>query len=347
MARIALVHDVAGVAAVQAGLLRSAGHEVDQIELPIIGARWKWPAKALALPFRLAAYLPAVNKIRNGRYDVVHIHWIANGVVGVFARRPFFAQAHGSDLHVNFDNPIYRRVSNMVLKKATNVFYVTPNLLPYLRDVDDKAVYLPNPVDMRGIGSPYPAPTQVSKVLIFTRLHRVKGVDQIFPAVDRLVPSFDVAALDWGPLARDYVRRYKDRVRFVKPMAHADIGPFLNGFDVVIGQMWQGILSLMEIEALATGRPVITAIDWKLYPSDPPPVIAASNAGEIADAVEDLRAHPERLAEISRLGREWALRNHSYSHHLELLETTYFGAAHHAPARESVGAAGRAERHDL
>ena len=347
MARIALVHDVAGVASVQAGLLRSAGHEVDQIELPIIGARWKWPAKAFALPFRLAAYLPAVNKIRNGRYDIVHIHWVANGVVGVFARRPFFAQAHGSDLHVNFNNAIYKRVSSMVLKKATKVFYVTPNLRSFLRDVDAKAVYLPNPVDMRGIGSPYPAPTQVSKVVIFTRLHRVKGVDQIFPAVDQLSGKFEVSALDWGPLARDYVRRYKDRVRFVKPMAHGDIGPFLNGFDVVIGQMRQGILSLMEIEALATGRPVITAIDRSLYPDDPPPVISASNATDIAAAVEDLRAHPDRLPEISRLGREWALRNHSYSHHLELLEATYFGRERPAaPARESVGA-GVAQRHDL
>jgi glycosyltransferase involved in cell wall biosynthesis len=343
VARIALVHDVAGVAAVQAGLLRSAGHEVDQIALPILGARWKWPAKALTLPFRLAAYLPAVNKIRSGRYDVVHIHWIANGVVGLFARRPFFAQAHGSDLHVNFNNPIYRRISSMVLRKATNVFYVTPNLRTYLSDVDEKAVYLPNPVDMRGIGTPYPAPTQVSNVLIFTRLHRVKGVDQIFPAVDRLIRSVRVVALDWGPLAGDYVRRYKDRVRFVKPMAHADIGPFLNGFDVVIGQMRQGILSLMEIEALATGRPVITAIDWSLYPTDPPPVIPASSAADIAEAVEDLRTHPERLVDLSRLGREWALRNHSYSHHLQLLESTYFGTAQPAAPGESVPAGLRHE----
>ena len=347
MARIALVHDVAGVASVQAGLLRSAGHEVDQIELPVIGARWKWPAKALALPFRLAAYLPAVNRIRKGRYDIVHIHWVANGIVGVFARRPFFAQAHGSDLHVNFNNAVYKRISRMVLKRAANVFYVTPNLRSFLRDFDDKAVYLPNPVDMRGIGSPYPAPTEVAKVVIFTRLHPVKGVDQIFPAVARLSRSFEVSALDWGPLARDYVRRYKDSVHFVKPMAHADIGAFLNRFDVVVGQMKQGILSLMEIEALAAGRPVITAIDWSLYPDDPPPVIPASNASEIAAAVEDLHAHPARLAEISRLGREWALRNHSYSHHLELLEATYFGRERPAqPARESVGA-GVAERHDL
>ncbi|HEX9363004.1 MAG TPA: glycosyltransferase family 4 protein [Candidatus Dormibacteraeota bacterium] len=346
MARIALVHDVAGVAAVQAGLLRSAGHDVDLIELPDTGARWRWPVKALALPFRVAAYLPAVNRLRKGDYDVVHIHWIANGIVGLMAGRGFFAQAHGSDLHVNFNNPLYRAVSRSVLKKARKVFYVTPNLRSYLHEVDAKAVYLPNPVDMRGIGAPFPAPTQVSKVLIFTRLHPVKGVDRIFPAVESLVRTVDVTALDWGPLARDYMKRYGDKVHFVQPMPHPDVGTFLSGFDVVIGQMHQGILSLMEIEALATGRPVITAIDWSLYPTDPPPVTAASNAVEIAQAVEDLRKHPDRLAEISRLGREWALRNHSYSHHLQLLESAYFGSAQHAAPRESVSA-GQAERQDL
>jgi len=326
VARIALVHDVAGVAAVQAELLRSAGHEVDQIKLPVLGAGWKWPFKALALPIRFAAYLPTVMRLRSGHYDVVHVHWIANGIVGVLAGRAFFAQAHGSDLHLNFNNSVYRRVSNLVLQKATKVFYVTPNLRSYLREVDAKAVYLPNPVDMRGIGVPYPAPLEVSKVLIFTRLHAVKGVDQIFPAVERLSKSVEVTALEWGPLARDLARRYRHAVRFVKPVAHENVGELLRDFDAVIGQMRQGILSLMEIEALATGRPVITAIDWSLYPTDPPPVIAASNPDEIVAAVEKLRREPDTLADLSQRARDWALRNHSYVNHLRLLQDAYFGA---------------------
>ena len=64
MARIALVHDVAGVAAVQAELLRSAGHEVDELSLPVVGASWDWPAKAFALPLRLLLYWPAAFRRR-------------------------------------------------------------------------------------------------------------------------------------------------------------------------------------------------------------------------------------------------------------------------------------------
>src|SRR5947209_3805501 len=86
-------------------------------------------------------------------------------------------------------------------------------------------------------------------------------------------------------------------------------------------------LSLMEIEALAAGRPLITAIDWSLYRDDPPPVIAAEGADAIVAAVEKLKNAPGELAGLSRSGRDWVFRNHSYAHHLQLLEAAYFGTA--------------------
>ena len=327
MARIALVHDIAGVAAVQADLLRGAGHQVDQIALPAFGATWKWPAKTIALPVRMAAYLPTIARLRRSKYDVVHIHWLSQGIVGVLLRRSFFAQVHGSDVHTNLDNPVYRWVNRSVLKHASKIFYVTPNLRAYLHDVDDKLVYLPNPVDLSAAGQPLAAPSRVAKVLIFTRLDPIKGVDRIFPAVERLSQIVKVTAFDWGSLARDYVQKYGRWVQFVKPVPHSDIGPFLSQFDVVIGQMRQGVLGLMEIEALAAGRPLIAAIDLALYEDDAPPVIVASGVEEVFGAVERLRSAPDGLAAVSRQGREWALRNHSPRHHLQLLEAAYFDRA--------------------
>jgi glycosyltransferase involved in cell wall biosynthesis len=327
VARIALVHDIAGIAAIQADLLRGAGHEVDQFALPVVGASWRWPGKAFALPIRLASYLPAAGRLRRGRYDVIHIHWLTHGIVGVMAGRPFYAQAHGSDLHMNLKNPVYRRITNTVLDRAKKVFYVTPNLPAFLERYSEKLLYLPNPVEIQGIERPVPPPTELSKVVIFTRLDPVKGVDSIFPAVERLSKMVEVTALDWGPLAREYRRKYGAWVRFAKPIPHDDVGTFLRQFDVVIGQMRQGILSLMEIEALSAGRPLITAVDWSLYPVDPPPVIAASGGDAIVAAVEKLHGNPSELARLSREGRDWAVRNHGYAHHLQLLESAYFGSA--------------------
>jgi glycosyltransferase involved in cell wall biosynthesis len=325
VARIAIVHDIAGVATVQAQILRAAGHEVDQISLPKVGAAWRWPAKALTIPVRLAAYLPAIRRLRSKRYDVVHIHWLSQGVVGLLISRPFFAQAHGSDLHVNMGRPVLRTVTRLVMKKAKAVFYVTPNLPAFAAGFESKFVYLPNPL-ATDEPDQHPPPKSLARAVIFTRLDPVKGVDRIFPAADRLSRSVELTGLDWGPLAAEYVPRYSRVVKFVRPMPHDEIGAFLSQFDIVVGQMHQGILSLSELEAMAAGRPVITGIDWSLYRDDPPPVVAASNGDEVADAVERLKNDQIELARLSREGRAWVQRNHGHARHLRALEEAYFGA---------------------
>jgi hypothetical protein len=106
-----LVHEIAGVAKVQAQGLRDAGHEVDQIALSQIGASWGWPVKGLAIPLLLASHLPAIRKLRSNHYDIVHIHWLSQGIVGLLIGGPFFAQAHGSDLHVNLRNLVLRMLT--------------------------------------------------------------------------------------------------------------------------------------------------------------------------------------------------------------------------------------------
>jgi glycosyltransferase involved in cell wall biosynthesis len=324
VARIAIVHDIAGVAKVQARLLRSAGHDVDEISLPRTGASWRWPFKALALVIRVLAYLPAAGRLRGGRYDVVHIHWLPVGIVGVMAGVTFHVQAHGSDLHSNLRNPILRWVTRLVLRRAKSVFYVTPNLLAYLKGFESKARPLPNPVEPGEVAPESLPPEGVSNVVIFTRLDPVKGVDRIFPAVAELAGTVKLSALDWGPLAVEYEKRYGGQVHFVDTVPHEQIGAFLLQFDLVIGQMLQGILSLMELEAMAAGRPLITGVDWDLYKEDRPPVLRAAGPGEIVTAVKSLTADRSELTRLSREGREWVGRNHGYAHHLQLLEASYF-----------------------
>src|SRR5262249_32883332 len=158
----------------------------------------------------------------------------SQGMVGVLAGVPFFAQAHGSDLHANLQNPAYRGITRSVLRQATKVFYVTPNLRAYLDAFQYKLVWLPNPVD---VGPERQPPTQARKVLIFTRLHPIKGVELIFPAVTALrAIGIELTVPAYGPLAAELRGRYGGDVRFVEPIPHERITEFLAGFDMVIGQ---------------------------------------------------------------------------------------------------------------
>jgi glycosyltransferase involved in cell wall biosynthesis len=127
-------------------------------------------------------------------------------------------------------------------------------------------------------------------------------------------------------LAPSYVRDYSRWVTFVAPIPHRGVADFLAGFDLVIGQMRQGVLGLMEVEALAAGRPLITALDEALYAGDPPPLVRATGPDQIVAAVDRLRDDAGELARLSASGREWAIRNHSPARHLQLLEAAYFGA---------------------
>jgi len=326
MARIALVHDIAGVATVQAEILRRAGHEVDHIRLADFGARWHWIAKALTLPARILAYLPAVLKLRRGRYDVIHIHWVPRGLVGLLSRRPFLIQAHGSDLHKEINTPGLFSLNRRVLEDARVIFYVTPNLEPYIHRFAGKLCYLPNPINVPlAAGSARP-PQSVRRVLIFTRLDPVKGVEKVFPAAERLSEMVELTALAWGPLAEEYRERYGRFVRFVEPVPHHQVGQFLEQFDLVVGQMEQGALGLSEIEAMAVGRPLITGIDRSLYyAGDKPPVVFSGNPDQLIEQIEALHGDAKRLANLSREGREWVRRNHGHERHLELLERAYFG----------------------
>jgi glycosyltransferase involved in cell wall biosynthesis len=327
VARIALVHDIAGVADAQAAILRRAGHQIDQIRLPDFGPRWHWLAKAVTMPLRVALYLPAIVRIARTDYDVIHIHWITRGLVGVLAGKPFLIQAHGSDVHKR-DKPGMVALNRAVLKRATTIFYVTPNLKGFLSDYSSRLRYLPNPVNVPDLALAANAPDGVRSIFIFMRLDPVKAPQMVFPGVARLAAKgIALTALAWGPLTAEYVRDYGSVVRFVDPVQHAEMNAFLRQFDLVVGQMKQGILGLSELEAMAAGRPVITAIDRSLYQDDDPPVVLASNPDELVDEVERLRNDPGRLQQLSRDGRAYVSRNHGDQHHLAILEAAYFGSA--------------------
>src|SRR5712691_6521474 len=132
VARIAIVNDIAGVAQLEVAGLRRVGWEVDFYDLPKPGATWPVWAKALALPMRLAMYLPVVLRLRRGRYDLVHVHFVSQGIVGAASGRPFFLHAHGSDLHLNMRNALMRWWSRAWMNRARGIFYVTPNLAGFV-----------------------------------------------------------------------------------------------------------------------------------------------------------------------------------------------------------------------
>jgi glycosyltransferase involved in cell wall biosynthesis len=322
VARIAIVNDIAGVAQLEVAGLRHAGWDVDFYELPKPGASWPVWAKALTLPVRLAMYLPVVLSLRRGRYDLVHVHFVSQGVVGAASGRPFFLHAHGSDLHLNMRNALMRWWSRAWMKRARGVFYVTPNLAGFVASLGPKAKLVPNPVET-ALFAAVPTPHRVENVLVFMRLEPIKGAEIAFEAADQIAGVVSLAALDWGPQAAGYRGRHAKHVHFIPPVPHGDVPELLAHYDAVIGQLAQGVPGLSELEAMAAGRVVLMRLDADLFPGDAPPVVNVRSGKEIVAALDRLRGDAAEVRRLSEAGRAWVERNHGIDAHVQTLIESY------------------------
>ena len=322
LGRVAIVNDVAGVARLEATGLRQAGWEVDFYDLRKPGASLPFLAKLLLLPVRLAMYLPVIFRLRSGKYDVVHVHFVSQGMVGAASGRPYFLHAHGSDLHLNFRNPLLRWWTRLWLGRARKIFYVTPNLASFLADYRTKTVFLPNPIDTQTF-SDVKGPDRIAQVLVFMRIQAIKGARTVFEAARDIARVVRLSAIEWGPLAAEYKARYGDLVTFISPVPHDDVPELIGRFDAVIGQMEQGVPGLSELEAMAAGRVVVMRLDETLFPSDPPPVVNASTGAEIATRLGRLQGDPGEVRRLSLAGRSWVERNHGLADHTAKLSSEY------------------------
>jgi len=343
--RLAVVNDVAGVGRLQASVLRNAGYDVDFIDLPKPGALWPLYAKVLVLPVRLALYVPVVWRLRRTPYAWLHIHFLSYGWIGLLSGKTYYLHGHGYDVHTNLGHPLVGWISRAGMRGARAIFFVTPDLAPYLAGFGDKAHLLPNPLEpafFEGVHSP----TRLEKVLLFTRLYPIKAPEEVFEAAPELSKSVRLAAIDWGPLAPTLRERYGGYVEFMERVPHDEAPALVDRFDAVIGQMKLGILSLSELEGMARGRVVFMRLDLSLYPDDPPPVIHVENAAELVAAIRRLQHDPEELTRLQSEGQAWIARHHTADAHLRVLRAV-FGQSEATHERSAPGPArsGQVEAH--
>jgi len=331
--RVAVVNDVARVGRLQTRNLNAEGYEADFIDLPKPGASWPLFAKLLILPARLFAYLPIVWHLRRTPYDVVHVHFVSQGFIGLLSGKPYVVHGHGHDLHTNMRNPLLRWISRLGMKHAKAIFYVTPDLAPYVAEFSNKAFLLPNPLEPELFQGVRP-PSQLRKMFIFTRLYPIKGAELIFAVAPQITALVELSALAWGPLAPQLREQHGERVKFIERIPHDEVPALIDRFDAVIGQMRLGILSLSELEAMARGRVVFMRLDGSLYPDDPPPVVRVESGHELVEAIRNLQADPAEMRRISDAGRAWVAKHHGLAGYFEILRRGY-GTPEPAPMPET------------
>lgn len=242
-----------------------------------------------------------------GRHDIVHVHSASTLAHSRYGAPRYVVHCHGTDVRTSQYQPRWTATIRDGLRDAEAVFYSTPDLAEHVLPHRPDACYLPVPLDVDAI--PRWAPDGRPRVFFASRWTADKdgSVTQLDVArelVSALGDRADVVALDWGPQAAAAAAL---GVRLVPRVEHPDFLGLLAGAHVVVGQT-AGILASSELEALATGAPLVLPVPLPLYADAPPPPVLG---GSLTDAVAAVAALLEGTqAHDPTTGREYVREVH-------------------------------------
>ena len=323
--RIALVNDIAHVPSTLAEGLRFRGHEAEVFRLRLVGGKLPTWAKALLLPWRGTEIRTLNRRLWAGRFDIIHIHFAYLGWAGILGRYPYVLHCHGTDVRRNLNQGYQRPFIVKSLKSAEKVFFSTPDLARHVLPVRPDAVWLPNPTNTdRFRPHNRPASGLRPRVLFISALSRIKGVERAFEVIALLqkqAPEIEIAVMGFG----DQLARYRHwpGISILDRVSYERMPSLIQAYDVVVGQLRLGIISMSEQEAMACGKPVVGQFRYpEVYP-EPPPICTGETPEELAAQVLRLLSDEGARCETGRRAREWVSKYHDYRLVAQLLETQY------------------------
>lgn len=317
------VNDIAFVGSVLRDAQRRRGDSSELVDPPKPGAALAWPWKWISVALRLPILASTAMKVRRGGSDIAHIHYATQALVGPILGRPYVVHCHGTDIRGVAANAARGRLLHAMFSRASLVLYSTPDLAADACRLRRDALFLPNPIDVAAFASDG---ARDQDLLVAVRLDPVKGAEIAISAVERILavrPATTITVVANGSMATDARARLGERVRFVDPVAHADMPRLIARHRVALGQFHLGILSQLELEAMACGTAVVTSFRYATAYDLPPPIEEASDPSQVARFACGLLDDDDRREALAERGREWVVAHHSADAVAERLDGLY------------------------
>lgn len=298
-------------------------------------APWKW----LLVPgFFLAQYLAARRLLGDGRFDVLHAHWLVpQGIVATLLRHraPFVVTCHGADLFA-LRGRFARVLQRWVATRATAVTVVGEPMLEVLAGLGlDRASIAVEPmgVDLQGrFAADARVPRSSDELLFVGRLVEKKGVRHLLDAMPAILaarPGVALTIVGAGPdlpalQAQATALGIDQRVRFAGPLPQAELPALYRRAALFVAPFVEAQsgdqegLPLTMVEAAGCGCRLVlgdVAAVRSAFGGQPGiNVVDARDPTRLASACLDALAEPPPQAPAALLARfDWAARAAAYA----------------------------------
>lgn len=287
---------------------------------------------------RLLYCLPAWKRLLSC-YDIV-IGYATDPILPFLSRHRYFALEHGTLREIPFRENWLGRLTAVAYHCAEHVFVTNYDCMDNARSLaGERCSFINHPYDedhgmtVSGVRETREELQRAldSNFLVFfpTRHDWVPGTGYADKANDRLLRAIaslrreghaiGLVCCRWGSNVRQSVELIAElgleaHVLWREPMGVISFERMCGACDMVADQFQIGSFGGVTFKAMAVSAPVCTYIDnaavGRIYPQ-PPPVLNCRTEQEIADAIRECLAHPERLAAIAAAGREWIKTHHA------------------------------------
>lgn len=233
-------------------------------------------------------------KILKAKGDVYHVHYLLQDcyMAARLGKRPLIGHAHGSDLRVSLNHPVWGRIVRHNLKNCDGILVSTPDVLSIAKQFRSNAEYLSNPVDTE-LFYPKPAVPHDGKkrVLIASDSNwMVKGTDITIRALSEIKDEVEASIIGYGVDFGRTVALASSlglRLNVLPKVPRNRLNEYYWSADVVIGGFKVGSLGMISLEAIACGRPVITCVSSEYSAYKDFPLKDVRGEEEIATAISD------------------------------------------------------------
>ncbi|TDK25597.1 glycosyltransferase [Arthrobacter crusticola] len=295
------IHDAANVGKNLVEKANELGRRWSTTKIPwYYKKQWTGPLKHPALRARPLVW-DGTLAIYSLRYDVAHLHTGGLSPHMRWVRKPWVLHLHGTDIRTR-QYDAWKSKIEFGMKHASAVVYATPDLAEHVEKHRADAIYLPITVRLDQAPTWQPVP---NRVIFASRWEEVKGMEMMLE-VARLIrearPNVEMWGLDWGPGAAD---ARAAGVSLVPKKSYEDYKNWLATASVVVGQMTD-VLATSELEALASGVPLVSSARQDYYPelvrlSGPEPAEVASGALMALDDPQQASAKQDAKSFIAQV----------------------------------------------